>query len=1010
MKALVFSVSFCVFSLFFSSQLFSKSTFKSNSYIVELASPAVPMYKGGIDKLAPTNPAKNGSNRFDPRAKAVLAYKNHLKSEQMAFLQQAKALLKREIKPKHEYFFALNGMAIEVTRAEAARLAKLSGVKSVSRDYLMYKQTDRGPGMIGADQVWSGTFNSTEARGEGVVVGIIDTGIHHDHPSFSGTVDADGYVHTNPLGSNNYLGQCVSQPSLCNSKLIGSYNFVEGNSNPEDEDGHGTHVASTAAGNLLQFDIGNGETYDLSGVAPRANIISYKISDASGTSTGSATIAAIEQAIEDGVDIINFSFGFSGDLSPWEFSIGTSYLAARDAGIAVFTSAGNSGPDAATMSLPANAPWLTSVAATTHDRGNYPTKRLTSMSGGVLPPPSEITGRSMSGSISAAIVYAGNFDNGTSNPEQCLEPFPENTFSGQIVVCDRGEIARVLKAKNVAAGGAGGFVLANVSGGSTNLADDLFVIPGIHIDADDGDALRSWLASGADHSATITGTDGGVSTNSAAADIVASFSSRGPNLTPESVLSPSLAAPGELILAADLDPVDYGFKSGTSMASPHAAGAGALLVQLHPDWTPAQIHSALTTTGAIDLVKENGTTPADAFDIGGGRIDTPRALDTALFVTETTENFNNADPATGGDPKALNLPSVTDAVCLETCSWSRTVTAGETDSWTVSTTEATGTSITVSPNSFSLATGESQTLDITVSYDALESDGWQFGAVTLTPSSGNSSAIRLPVVTQLSRSNFTGHVDLSSQGSSGDHDFSNIDSITESNLQVSGHLTQASVNSLSLTADTENSSPFDDLSDGVSTRTVSVSANTQALMVELRGASGSVDYDLYVGLDSNANGEAEEFELVASSTTPASDETVYLDLPSSGNYWILVHLWEGSGSVELIRGVVTSTVSSNLSFTAPSSVSSGTAFNIEMSWSDLNPVDTEWFGVVELGNASDADYLGRQTFKISRGSTPDDNDGGNDGNDGGNDSGGGSSGGGALIWITVFLLLRLRFR
>lgn len=951
----------------------AKKLSNTTIYMVQLTQPPLAQYKGGIAQYKATSTLVTGKRKLDVKSAKSRAYTNFLKTKQDELLVAASKVLKTNLKAKRRYSAALNGFTVELTDKQAQSLQQLQGVKSVQPTKIYKAHTDRGPTMIKAPDVWNGIFNSTQARGEGVVVGIIDTGIRHDHPSFAEVSPSDGYTHINPLGNNVFLGDCVTQPSLCNNKLIGSYNFVDGNSEPGDEGGHGTHVAATAIGNTLDFDLGNGNSFELSGVAPRANVIAYKIADAEGTSSGGASSSAIEQAILDEVDVINYSFGSSSAGSPWNDSTAMAYLSAREAGIVVMTSAGNSGPAAETVGSPANAPWLTSVAATTHDRGAFPDKNLTSMTGGSTTPPSDIVGRSLTGSITAPIVYAGDFDNGDTNPEQCLSPFPANTFSGQIVLCDRGEIARVAKAKNVADGGAGGFILANLPGGASSIVDDIYVIPGIHIGASDGTNVRNWVTDGGSgHMATITGTNGSVGVDPSAGDIVGGFSSRGPNVNPSSILAPSLAAPGVSILAADILPVDYGFKSGTSMASPHAAGAAALLIQLQPGWTPAQIHSALSTSGSIALTKEDGTTTADAFDIGGGRIDIPSALNAGLLISETGTNFRNADPASSSptlEPKELNLPSMADSNCLSDCSWSRTLTAVGATTWNVNVTQPANGTISVSQSSFSLNADESITLDVDLTVDGAAQNEWLMGAVTLVPTGGGFTSTRLPVVAKNINSSFAGHIDLVSSDTSGTHQFSDVISIAESNATTTVFSNQATVEILSLAEDSDNTDVYDDLADGVAFRTVTVAAGTQLLVAKTDNSSAT-DMDLYVGLDQNANGQPDEFEELESSTSSDANESIVIDFPAAGTYWILVQNWSASGSsndsVDLSYGAVGNTESTNITLSAPSTLDGTTSFNIDMVWSGLTQSGGKWLGVAALGNASDPDFLGRHSFVISR--------------------------------------------
>ncbi|MCO7225380.1 S8 family serine peptidase [Pleionea sp. CnH1-48] len=946
-----------------------------STYMVELVGDPLANYKGSVKGLnavqSSANKVQRGSRLItNYKSAASVAYKQHLLKQQTQVLVEATRQFKRSISPSYQYQYAFNGFAVELTPSEARKLEQLPEVKQVSVSKPYHLHTDRGPTLINAPSVWDGTATGVAAKGEGMVVGIIDTGINTDHPSFAEVDPVDGYVHVNPLGANVFLGECVNDASLCNNKLIGAYNMVSGENSPEDADGHGTHVASTAAGNHLSFDLGNGNSYDLSGVAPRANIIAYKVENAQGTIDPPALVAAIDQAVADNVDVINYSIGASAPFAnPWNDSDSIAFKNARNAGVFVATSAGNDGSGATTVGSPANAPWITSVAASTHDRGDYPGKSMSNFSGGSSTP-GTMNGTSLTGSITASIVYAGDFDNSDPNPEQCLSPFPANTFSGQIVVCDRGEIARVEKAVNVQAGGAGGYVLANVSGGSTSLNDDIYVIPGIHISSADGDTLKSWLSSGAGHTATINGTTGPVGVDAAAADIVAGFSSRGPTGFPQGIMKPSVAAPGVSIYAADVGPVEYGFKSGTSMASPHVAGAGALLKQLNPTWTPGQIHSALMTTGIVALKKENGTTDADANDIGGGRIDIPAAAKAGLLLDVTDAQFMAADPAASGDPSALNLPGLADHSCVVNCSWTRNLTAVGANTWNVSFENGTGMTLSANSSSFTLAQNASQSLDVTANVVGVDGE-WAFGSVLLTPTNNTHSVTRLPVATRISNSNLPSTSNLSGQRDGGSFTFENIEIIAESTVTTTGHLVAASTVTQTISQDSDNNSPYDDLNDGVFFQTITVPASSEGLIVETHNSTAA-DMDLFVGFDSNNDGQPSEGEEIARSTTGDANEQIILNNPTGGSYWILVQNWDDTNAsgdtISISSGALGTAASNALSFTAPSSSDGATPADITMTWSGLDTEDSRYYGKLSLGRTAGGEELGRSLFSFVRGS------------------------------------------
>jgi uncharacterized repeat protein (TIGR01451 family) len=749
-----------------------------HKYIIRLKEKPVAQYQGGVNGITPTslqsplpNAQRNANIRGVLNAKSSIsrAYADHLVKEQTNFQTQAEQKLGRKIKTTHNFKYAFNGVTTQLTQDEAARIAAMPDVIAIERDVAHSMDTTDTPRFIGATGVWTGESGLPGVKGEGMLVGIIDSGIDHKNKSFAAVGD-DGYAPLNPFGYGNFLGECAQFKDLCNNKLVGSYVFLDGQdsgidllSQPgdplsKDTDGHGSHTASIAAGNVVNTATVSDHTGrdsgislgPISGIAPHANIIAYKVCAPSCYT--SDIINAVDQAIIDGVDAINHSIGSSA-LNPWEEAKALAFLNARAAGIMVQNSAGNTG-GAGQATIGANAPWVTSVAWSTHDR-DFTEKYLQNLKGGETSPPANIPGKSLSGSYAGPIVYAGNFINGHPNPAQCLVPFPEGTFTDQIVVCDRGEIARTDKCKNVAVGGAKGCVLANLTGEAASVDADLMPIPAINVNAANGDALKLWLASGTGHTARISETSKAFR-NPALMDIMSPTSSAGP-FTGFDFLAPSVSAPGVNVFAAGadlrfahpgletLDPEDdpsvvgkYGIISGSSMASPHMTGAAILLKQLHPDWTPAEILSAFMTTGQTLMLKAEGTAPADAFDFGGGRVQVNVAAKAALVLDETAQHFLEADPKTGGDPSTLNVAALVQDQCNVECSWTRTVKATADGSWSVS---ATGTpQITVNPTSFTLTAGQTQVIYITARAAALPENIFAFGQVKLIPKDTNQPA------------------------------------------------------------------------------------------------------------------------------------------------------------------------------------------------------------------------------------------------------------------------------
>ena len=687
---------------------------------------------------------------------SVASSQSLLATQQTHFLTTSSIALKRPLQPIYQYDLVFNGVTLALTGEEAGVIAEMAGVTAVHADVAHELLTDMGPRWIGADHMWDGTAvpGNIGNMGEGVLVGIIDTGINMDHPSFA-AVGGDGYVHQNPLGDGNFKGVCDTTSKqydsqyVCNSKLVGAWNFADG---PEDNDGHGSHVASTAAGNVVSATIetATGFAYEatISGVAPHANIIAY---DACLTACyQSDLLAAVNQAVADGVDVINYSI--SGGESPYTDVVAQAFLVANEAGIFISAAAGNDGPGVQTINH--QAPWVMTVGAMTHARVFI--NQLIDFSGGnsVL---ADITGKSATAGYGPAqIVYAADYGDAL-----CLNPFAPNTFAGEIVVCDRGIIARTAKGNNVLAGGAGGLVLVNAREDGVSLNADEHVLPAVQIAYADGVLLKTWLSSGSGHMATIAGTTAVF--DPTLADVMAKFSSRGPNSAMD-VIKPDITGPGVDVLAAvqstaPLDPPEFGLLSGTSMATPHLTGAVALLRKAHPSWTPDEVRSALMmTTVADNLYNENGQTQATPFDRGAGRVDLSRAALTGLVMHETVANYEAAET---GDPTTLNIPSLAESSCFGQCSWTRTfksVLNGST-TWTATAVTADGLQISLTPSEFTIASGASQTVQIVADVSNVQGGtGWVFAMVEL--SSPGQETLRLPVAVQKSLASSPGELEI----------------------------------------------------------------------------------------------------------------------------------------------------------------------------------------------------------------------------------------------------------
>ena len=923
-----------------------------------------------------------GRVRLDMASQEVQAYVQQLETALEAFREEAAKQIGRDAAPRHRYRTALVGYSARLTPAEAQRLAGLPGVRLVEPQRRHWLHTDAGPAWLGANAIWSGQNSLPAVRGESIVVGVIDTGINWHHPSFQDPGGASGgYNFVNPLGAQT--GLCADPEVQCNDKLIGVYDFVQDDPGTPlveqytkglDNSGHGTHVASIAAGNPLQTSF-NGTALTISGVAPNANLISYRVchegdpevTDDVGCQA-EAILAALDQAVEDGVDVINYSLG-SHAVSPWSGSTALAMLNVFGAGIFIATSAGNEGPLASSVGSPANAPWITAVGNASHNRFFGTT--LGDMQGGGAPAPDDIVGSSLNGGSGLQdMVRASDFgfpQCGTGPAElgpSCAEntgasnPFAPGTFNGEIVVCERGQYGRVEMGKNLQLAGAGGMVLVNTGvHGETTLTDN-HCLPAIHIGHTDAVVLENWLETGSGHMGAIGAFERVVSDS--VADQLASSSSRGPNPAPaQDILKPDLIAPGADILGAFIEGDAYAFLTGTSMASAHVAGAAALLLSADNSWTPSMIASALVLTATADLASEANGSEATPHQRGAGRPRLGLAVRTGVYLAETAAGFQNADPASGGAPGDLNLPSLTNAACSGSCGFVRTVTdlaGGAT--WTATPVGfPAGVEVTVTPDNFSLGPGASQALIIDIDLgnaDILES--WVYGGIRLR-ASGLPDAV-LPTVILASGGALPAEWDIFSSRNGGWQDFA-LDGLADlpQATFTAGGLLRPATHTQAVAEDPTGDEPYDG---GAGVMTVWLEVPEDSLWLHAATlASTAQNVDLFVGRDLNANGIAEAGEELCRRQAAGDQEVCDLFSPAAGDYWVIAQNWSGgpsaSDQLSLQTAVIAGGAGASLNATGPGRLNAGQGFNVRLSWNDVNALDgEEWLGAVGIGSHRDS--------------------------------------------------------
>ena len=702
--------------------------------VVKLDYDPVAAYAGQISGLPATSPSVTGE-ALNPQAVTVRRYVNYVKGVEQDFLDALRSGIPAA-ETGARLRTAYGGVAMTVPGDQVADLLDLPGVVAVQRDRLEQPLTDSTPAFIGAPTIYGQLGQTADDAGKGVIIGMLDTGAWPEHPSFvdHGNLPApppktDGTPRTCNFGDNPLTP--APDPFVCQHKLISgqpflaTYNAVIGGEvfpdSARDSNGHGTHTSSTAAGGpVAHADPLGIDRGAIHGIAPGAHLAIYKVCGLEGCFQ-SDSAAAVEQAILDGVDVINFSI--SGGTAPFSDPVELAFLDAYAAGVFVAASAGNEGPGAATVNH--NSPWVTSVAASTQPRTFRSTITLNGGGGATL----QIGGATITPGIASPLPVVMASDAPYSDVG-CLAPAAPGLFTGKIVACQRGP-GRVMRGFNVFQGGAAGMILYNAPAPLDVMTDNHF-LPTVHINQPESGQLLTFLAA---HPGTTASFPQGTKTTWQG-DRVTYFSSRGPG---GDWIKPDITAPGLQILAGNTPVTDdvasgppgnlFQAIAGTSMSSPHIAGSAALVAALHPSWTPGQIKSALMTTAkTAGVTKEDGVRPADPFDVGGGRVDLTKAGNPGLTFDETAANY--AAGASGGidlNTPSVNAPTMPGAITTERTAVNVT---GNVLTYHVTTQSAAGTSISVSPSTFTLAPGNQVTLEITISAPSAP-QGQYFGRIDL---------------------------------------------------------------------------------------------------------------------------------------------------------------------------------------------------------------------------------------------------------------------------------------
>lgn len=714
------------------------------SYIVTFNEQGLLYYTGGSSSLEATAPSVKGQRKLDTQSPAAVAYSSHLADVRAQRVQSISSALGRPVSATHHYAITMNGIAALLSASEAETVRNLPGVKSIRLAGEETLDTFRGPSFIGADAVWSGTAvpGGTGTRGFGVTVGVVDGGTNSDHPSFANDASCGFSGGTPKLRSFVDCATTDAGTGACNGP------------NPEangDDDGHGVHTSSTAAGNTLTASsvpapVIPAPFTSMSGVAPCASIRQYKACPGL-TCPGADLAAALQNAIADGVDVVNFSI--SGGRSPWTDN-DRIFLDMVNADIVVSASAGNT---STTITNPIGqvnhlGPWTMTVAASTHDENVL---ALVSVAGPGTPPPATVGVAAKQGSTTpvGTAFTAQPIKSFPANLEGCTAgtAIPAGYFTGSVAYVRRGTCSFTEKITNAVNAGAIFVLVGNNQVGplSMNTTDAPTTVPAYSVTQVPGDAIRDFIA------ANPTTATFSFDPSQKKGDVLADFSLRGP--VPAgfpSVTKPDITGPGVQIYAAVADPEQYGYISGTSMSSPHLAGSAALVRAAKPAWAPMEVKSALQLTAKISGNDDDGSSAWDPDDVGNGRVDLTKAIKAALVMNETVANFIAANPSGGSiSAKTLNLPSMRDTACNVSCSFTRTMTSkvASGTTWTATYVPMVSSGapvVTITPANFTVVGGGTQTLSIGVNMGYGSGTApLAFGHVVLTPSDNTLPTERL---------------------------------------------------------------------------------------------------------------------------------------------------------------------------------------------------------------------------------------------------------------------------
>jgi minor extracellular serine protease Vpr len=697
--------------------------------IIELSDPGVleKMKGSGTSQQLEMAGLPSGRNRrVDLQSQEALAYRRQVGRSQETLKSRILQLPGTEVLGTTDVVMNSVIARVPVSRYNAIR--QLPGVKKVYFSRPRRMLLDQAALLQNAQALWTAVGGQSNA-GQGIKIGLIDSGIDITNAMFSGT------GMSTPSGFPKYDTQ--ADRSLTNSKVIAARSYVSLLSSRQsvqtaaDEVGHGTFVAGCAAGRQVSAPLAT-----LSGMAPGAWLGSYKVFGTPGindTTTTAAILAALNDAIADGMDVISLSLGALDYIPPAEDAEAIALEKAVQGGVVVTIAAGNDGSATHTIGSPGTTDDAITVGAVTSAREFAAALHTTDPNLSTIGYAPSADGISVSSNIPyTSVVDVASLD---GNGLGCSS-FSSGRLSGSIALIQRGTCTFATKVGNASAAGAKAVIVYNnVSPGMISMSVGSANIPAVMISQSDGQSLKRFIDS--NPSGAQVAIDNSLSLQSVptAARVVSSFSSVGPNM--DFNIKPDLVAVGENVYSATektssngimYDASGYTVSSGTSFATPMVAGAAAALRQAFPSLGPAAIKSLLTTTASRNVTAD-GTNAANVLQAGGGLLNMGNALAATAVFSPTSLNF--------GVHSYQGSVTLSAALTIENISSS-------TDQFTLGVEQVVdGASITFSQNSTgSIPPDAAATVNVTIQVASPNSGGFQ-GFVT-AKSSATSFVYRVP--------------------------------------------------------------------------------------------------------------------------------------------------------------------------------------------------------------------------------------------------------------------------